>query len=101
MIYITLFIFIKKGKESIFLEFEDHAIPLMEKYSGKLLYRIRPTEETFIDAEIDKKPYEMHFVSFDSEEKFKAFAQDPARKEFEHLRDDSVETMIFVKGKKL
>ena len=31
MIYLTQLIFVKKGKEAIFHEFENFAIPLMEK----------------------------------------------------------------------
>ncbi len=67
MIYITQLVFVKKGKEEKFLEFEDHAIPLMEKYNGKILYRVRPAEDAFIDLSKDP-PYEIHFISFDLEQ---------------------------------
>jgi hypothetical protein len=49
MIYITQLIFVKEGKEEIFLEFENYAIPLMEKYNGKIIYRLRPSKENFIN----------------------------------------------------
>ena len=35
MIYLTLMIFIKEGKETIFHEFEDLAIPLLKDYNGQ------------------------------------------------------------------
>jgi hypothetical protein len=42
MIYITQLIYIKEGQEKIFDEFEDVAIPIIAKYKGKLLFRVRP-----------------------------------------------------------
>ena len=44
MIYITQLIYIKQGQEEVFDEFESIAIPIISKYNGKLLFRIRPTE---------------------------------------------------------
>jgi len=43
MIYITQLIYIHKGQEHAFHQFEDIAIPLIEKYNGKLLLRLRPS----------------------------------------------------------
>jgi len=41
MIYITQLIYIKDGQESVFHQFEDVAIPLISKYNGRLMLRIR------------------------------------------------------------
>jgi len=100
MIYITQLIFIKPGKEKIFHEFEDLALPLMEKYNGKLLCRLRPDESAFITYE-NEKPYEIHFISFKSEEDLNDFMKDDSRLKFMHLKDESVKSMILVKGEKL
>ncbi|UZR97321.1 DUF1330 domain-containing protein [Chondrinema litorale] len=100
MIYITQLIFIQEGKEELFLEFESHAIPLMEKHGGKLIYRLRPKQEDFISGE-EEKPYEIHFVSFESEEQLNQFMHDDARLNFIHLKNESVKTMLLVKGKKM
>ena len=48
MIYITQLIYIKKGQENIFDEFEAVAIPIISKYNGQLLLRIRPTEHSMV-----------------------------------------------------
>jgi antibiotic biosynthesis monooxygenase (ABM) superfamily enzyme len=100
MIYITQLIFVKEGKEAIFLEFEKFAIPLMEQYEGKMLYRLRPTKENFI-GEQEELPYEIHFISFETEQNLKAFMKDDSRLEFIHLKNESVSTSIIIKGEKI
>jgi antibiotic biosynthesis monooxygenase (ABM) superfamily enzyme len=97
MIYLTQLIFVKEGKEDIFLEFEDFAIPLMEQYNGEIIYHLRPTEENFIE-EVKDLPYEIHFISFDSEKDFAAFMKDDSRLEFIHLKKESVKSTFLVKG---
>jgi len=54
MIYITQVIYIKDGKEDVFNEFEAIAIPLLKKYNGQLLLRVRPDTDSIIEAAIDK-----------------------------------------------
>jgi hypothetical protein len=54
------------------MPFEDAAIPLISRYGGQLLLRVRPTPESVIAAEIEV-PYELHVVRFNSQEDFKAF----------------------------
>ncbi|MBW1298023.1 hypothetical protein [Aquimarina litoralis] len=100
MIYLTMLIFVKQGKESIFHEFEDLAIPLLQEYNGKLIYRIRPTKDVYISYE-EELPYEIHFLSFESEEDFVSFANDKRRKDFLHLKEASIQSSFLVKGKKL
>ena len=101
MIYITQLIHIIPGKEKEFLEFESHAIPLMEKYTGTIIHRIRPSKESFIDAKTEELPYEIHFISFESEEKLKEFLNDDTRLEFLHLKEASIKTTLLVKGQKM
>ncbi len=98
MIYLTLMIFIKEGKEAIFHEFENLALPLLNDYNGKLIYRIRPTSENFIACE-GEQPYEIHFLSFASEADFINFSKDESRKAFLHLKTASIKTTFLVKGK--
>ncbi len=100
MIYLTLLIFITEGKEAIFHEFEAMAIPLIKDYNGQLLYRIRPTPETYISCE-GEQPYEIHFVSFDTEQDFINFGNDKRRQEFLHLKEASIQTTLVVKGQKI
>ncbi len=100
MIYILQLVYIKEGQEQVFYQFEDVAIPLISKYRGRLLLRIRPGENSFIEHSIEK-PYEVHLVEFDSEENFKDFIDDDERKNFLHLKEQSIKTSILIKGIKL
>lgn len=100
MIYITQLIYIKDGAEIVFDQFEAIAMPLIVKYHGKLLLRIRPNEAAFIEVGMDK-PYEIHLVAFDSEKDFERFMQDEERKKFLHLKERSIKASVLIKGEKL
>ncbi len=100
MIYLTQLIFVKKGKEDIFHEFENFAIPLMGKYNGKIIHRLRPPKEAFISSS-EEQPYEIHFISFDSENDLAEFLKDDARQKFMHLKNESVQSSLLIKGEKM
>jgi uncharacterized protein (DUF1330 family) len=100
MIYLTQLIYIKNGQEDVFHQFEDIAIPAISKYNGRLLVRVRPDEQAFVETHIGK-PYEIHLVEFKSEQDFLNFQQDEERRKFLHLKDQSVESILLVKGTKL
>jgi len=100
MIYITQLIYIVAGQESVFHQFEDIAIPLISKYNGRLLLRVRPDDKTFIEHQIER-PYEIHLVSFDSEPDFKNFIKDEERKRFLYLKEQSITESILIQGRKL
>jgi uncharacterized protein (DUF1330 family) len=100
MIYITQLIFVKEGKEAIFHEFEEQVIPLIEKFNGKLLYRVRPDDSAYIMAD-GEKPYEIHFVTFESESDLQAYMKDDGRLKFIHLKNESVQSMLLVKGERM
>jgi hypothetical protein len=46
MIYITQLIYIIDGQEKTFHQFEDVAIPIISKYNGRLLLRVRPDKDS-------------------------------------------------------
>lgn len=100
MIHLTQLIYIKKGEEAVFQQFENVAIPIILKYNGRLTLRIRPNQESIIEANIDQ-PYEIHLVEFDSEEDFENFKKDEDRKQFLHLKEKSIQSSILIKGEKL
>ena len=100
MIYITQLIYINEGQENMLHQFEDIAMPVILKYNGRLLLRIRPNEDAFIEYNIDK-PYEIHLISFDSEKDFENFRQDKERAQFLHLKEQSVKASILFQGTKL
>jgi uncharacterized protein (DUF1330 family) len=100
MIYITQLIYIKEGQKSVFHQFEDVAIPIIKRYNGRLLLRVRPDENSFVENHIEK-PYEIHLVEFDSEHDFENFKQDDERKRFLHLKEQSIKASILIQGTKL
>lgn len=100
MIYITQLIYVIPGKEDVFDEFEEMAIPAILKYNGRLTLRIRPDKNSIIENNIEI-PYEVHMVEFDSEQDFENFKNDEDRKKFLHLKELSVRSSVLIKGEKL
>ena len=100
MIYLTQLIYIIEGQESVFDEFEAIAIPIISKYNGRLLLRVRLDENSYIEHQMDK-PYEIHFVEFDSEHDFELFKHDKERQKYLHLKEQSIKAALLVKGTKL
>ena len=100
MIYVTQLIYIRDGEEKVFDQFEDVAIPIISKYNGRLLLRVRPAENDFIEASIER-PYEMHLVEFHNEQDLNNFMLDEERKKFLHLKEQSIKSSMLIKGIKL
>jgi len=100
MIFITQLVYIKEGQESVFHQFEEIAIPTILKYNGRLLLRVRPSENAFIEYHIDR-PYEIHLVEFETEQDFDNFKQDKERQKFLHLKDQSIKSVLLIKGTQL
>jgi hypothetical protein len=100
MIHITQLIYLNHGCESLFDEFESIAIPLIAKYNGLLLLRVRPDFASYIETNMEK-PYEIHLVEFLEETDFIAFMADDERKKFLHLKEKAIKTSVLYKGKKL
>ena len=97
MIYITQLIYIIEGQEAVFDQFEAIAIPTIAKYNGQLLFRVRPEEQSYIEQNIDP-PYEIHLVSFETEQDFENFKLDEERKKFLHLKEQAVKEAILIQG---
>lgn len=100
MIFITQLIYIKPGEEQVFHQFEDLAMPLIARYNGRLLLRLRPSVHEIIETAIDP-PYEVHLVEFPVEEDFRFFMKDEERRKFLHLKEQSVRSVILIKGEKI
>ena len=97
MILITQLIYIVEGQEEVFDEFEKVAIPIILKYNGRLLFRVRPTAHSYIESHIDP-PYEIHLVEFETQQDFEDFLKDEERKKFLHLKEQSIKSSILIKG---
>ena len=100
MIYLTMMIFVKEGKEQVFEEFEEQAIPILKDYHGELIYRVRPKKDEYLVKNEDA-PYEIHFISFRSDDDFVRFTNDKRKAEFIHLKEESIKYSYLVKGNKL
>ena len=97
MLYITQLIYIIEGKEAVFDQFEDIAIPAIARYNGQLMLRIRPAKDDIIESNTEV-PYEVHLVSFPTEEDFELFKHDEERKKFLHLKEESIRASLLIKG---
>ena len=97
MIYLTQLVYIKQGEEKTFLQFEDVALPLIPKYNGQLMLRIRPKESEIVERSIDT-PYEIHLIQFPADSDFENFMNDPEREKFLHLKKQSVRSVMLIKG---
>jgi uncharacterized protein (DUF1330 family) len=100
MIYITQLIYIREGQEDVFHQFEELAIPSISRYNGRLLLRVRPGDENYIEFNIEK-PYELHLVEFENEQDFENFKNDKERQKFLHLREQSIRSSMLILGKKI
>ena len=100
MIFITQLIYIIEGQEAVFDKFESIAIPTISKYNGRLLFRLRPSAEDYIESQIDK-PYEIHLVEFDAQQDLDNFMKDEERRKFLHLKEQSIKSSILYQGIKL
>jgi uncharacterized protein (DUF1330 family) len=97
MVYYTQLIFVRSGEEQKFLMFEEHVLPLLAKYKGKLVLRLRPSHESVIETTVGR-PYEVHLVSFPTTEDFAAYARDEKRQKYVPLKDESVESAMLIEG---
>ena len=100
MIFITQLIYILNGQERIFDQFEAIAIPAISKYNGRLLLRVRPDKDAYIENNIDR-PYEIHLVEFETDDDLTSFMQDEDRKRFLHLKEQSIKSVWLIKGTRL
>jgi hypothetical protein len=100
MIFITQLIYIVDGQQDIFNQFEEIAIPAITKYNGQLLFRVRPAADAYIESSIET-PYEIHLASFETENDFANFIQDEERERFLHLKNQSIRSVLLIKGTKL
>ena len=100
MLYYTQVIFVKEGKEDQFNLFESHVLPLLKKYNGILVYRVRPGESAVIESTMDR-PYELHLVTFPEKEDFLAYAGDKERLQYMHLKEGAIEKILLIEGRML
>ena len=97
MLYYTQLIYIQKDRETIFHDFEDKVLPLLERHGGELIYRVRPDKKNVI-ACVGELPYEVHLVAFQNRRGFEAYRDDPERLKSMPLKNESVERILLIEG---
>jgi len=100
MIYLTQLIYVLDGQENVFEEFERAAIPIIGKYNGELMLRIRPDKDSLVEGTTEL-PYEVHFVRFPTQLDFDKFSKDEGRRRFLHLKESSVRETFVYQGSKV
>ncbi len=95
---ITQVIYLNEGGEKDFLEYESLVLPLLEKYNGKLEFRIRPAAENFIYPVKNELPFELHIVSFETKADFLKFKDDPVRTKHLELFQRAVKRIVVIES---
>ncbi len=95
--YITILLFVIKGKEDVFNEYEEKVLPLLSRHQGQLLYRIRPEAQQYITPQ-DEYPYEIHIVSFETITGFEQYKADKDRQSHAYLFRESVSKTLMIEG---
>jgi uncharacterized protein (DUF1330 family) len=97
MIVVTQLLYVEAGREADFLAFESIVLPLLPRYGGELLLRLRPDASSFV-AGTREAPYEIHLVQFPDEDALARYLADPSRLAAVHLKDRSVRGTLVTKG---
>lgn len=100
MIYYTQILFVKTGQEAVFHSFEDHVLPLLQRYGGELIYRVRPPKPAVITTTVGY-PYELHVVTFPTKNDFQAYRDDPQRTQYMPIKDESISRVLLIEGELL
>ncbi|GAB3223242.1 DUF1330 domain-containing protein [Spirosoma arcticum] len=97
MTYYTQILFVKAGQETVFHSFEDHVLPLLQRYRGELIYRVRPPKPSVVVTTLGY-PYELHVVTFPTKSDFQAYRDDPQRMQYLPLKDESISRVLLIEG---
>lgn len=100
MLYFTQLVYLQPGQEEIFDQFEAIALPLIDKYNGRLLLRVRPAADAYLASSIDQ-PYEIHLVEFNTNDDFVNFSKDEVRKKFLHLKEQAIKSAWLIRGERI
>jgi hypothetical protein len=97
MLYVTQLIYLHPGKEETFHQFEAAVLPLLKKYEGELLLRLRPGAASVIAGSLEG-PYEVHLIRFPNEAALSAYARDDEREQVLSLKNEAVRATLLLKG---
>jgi uncharacterized protein (DUF1330 family) len=98
MLFVTQLVYVHPGKEKEFDEFEARVLPLLPKYGGELLMRLRPDAASMLAGTLEK-PYEVHLVRFEDQDGLARYTADDERVKVLALKDEAVKSQLVVKGR--
>ena len=88
---LVVMLFVHRGHESEFEEFELKAEQIMHRYGGAIERRIRCGH-----SEDAGQPYEVHLVTFPDQKSLEAYREDPDLKALAQLRAQAIHrTMVW------
>ncbi|MBK9680268.1 MAG: DUF1330 domain-containing protein [Saprospiraceae bacterium] len=99
MIFITQLIYLQSGGEESYNEFEAMVLPLLPDYGGQIMLRLRPDKNSVIEQNMDT-PYEIHLISFESQEGLDSYIQDDIRQKYLPLKEKSIASTVLYQGVK-
>ena len=95
MIFITQLIYLQPGGEESYNEFEAMVLD----YGGQIMLRLRPDKNSVIEQNMDT-PYEIHLISFESQEGLDSYIQDDIRQKYLPLKEKSIASTVLYQGVK-
>lgn len=98
MVYLTQLVYVRPGCEEAFHRFEDLVLPLLPKYGGELLLRLRPDRASVISGSAET-PYEVHIVRFQHEADIDRYSNDEVRQRHLRMKEESVRSVLLIKGR--
>jgi hypothetical protein len=93
-LYLTQIMYIHAGREQTFEAFESVVLPLLTKYRGELVLRLRGDKI----AGSAEAPHEVHIVKFENDDDLGRYASDPERQRVLPLRDEAVRSSLLIRG---
>jgi uncharacterized protein (DUF1330 family) len=97
VIYLTQLVYVRDGCEDAFHQFEELVLPLLPKYGGELLLRLRPGPSSVIAGSWEP-PYEVHILRFESDADVARYSNDEVRQRHLSLKDQSVRSALLIRG---
>lgn len=94
MTYLTQIVYVHPGREQAFEDFEGVVLPLLAKYRGELVLRLRGDKI----AGTAEAPHEVHIVKFESDDDLARYSADPERQRVLPLRIEAVRSSLLIKG---
>ncbi|HEX5062185.1 MAG TPA: hypothetical protein VFV99_22600 [Kofleriaceae bacterium] len=93
--HVTQLIYVRPGSEAAFEQFESVVLPLLARYRGELVLRLRLRPDNQIGGTAET-PYELHIARFATAADLEAYSNDPERQRWLHLKDQAVERAIML-----